>query len=137
VSPPDPWKLPVIMVLGIFVGLGMHVLYIANAASYLSDDPEACVNCHVMNPQFATWQRGSHGRVATCNDCHVPHDNIAHTYYFKAQDGLRHSTMFTFRLGAAGDSNKGCRKRSGPTELHPMSRRPDPPGGPAFTAPFR
>jgi cytochrome c nitrite reductase small subunit len=51
-----------------------------------------------MRPQYATWQRGSHGRVATCNDCHVPHDNIFKTYAFKAMDGTRHSWMFTFRL---------------------------------------
>lgn len=96
--PPDNWKLPVIILLGIFVGLGIYVVYISNAVSYLSDDPKTCVNCHVMNPQYATWERGSHGRVATCNDCHVPQDNIFHKYLFKAQDGLRHATIFTLRL---------------------------------------
>lgn len=96
--PPDQWRLPVIVVVGIFTGLGLHVLYTSNAVSYLSDDPRTCVNCHVMNPQYATWQRGSHGRVATCNDCHVPQDHFVRTYLFKANDGLRHATMFTFRL---------------------------------------
>jgi cytochrome c nitrite reductase small subunit len=96
--PPDEWTLPVIVVGGIFVGLGLHVLYISNAVSYLSDDPRTCVNCHVMNPQFATWRTGSHGRVATCNDCHVPQDHFVRTYLFKANDGLRHAFMFTFRL---------------------------------------
>ncbi len=74
------------------------VFKISNAVSYLSDDPKACVNCHIMSPQYATWERGSHGRVTVCNDCHVPQDNIISKYYFKASDGLRHSTMFTFRL---------------------------------------
>ena len=71
---------------------------IGNATSYLSDKPETCVNCHVMNPQYATWERSSHGRVTVCNDCHVPQDNIVSKYFFKASDGLRHSFMFTFRL---------------------------------------
>ncbi len=97
-SPPPEWKVRVIITLGVLVGLVMAILHIANATSYLSDDPRACINCHVMNPQFASWQRGSHARVAGCNDCHVPHDNIVRKYYFKATDGLRHSTMFTFRL---------------------------------------
>ncbi|KAF0159470.1 MAG: cytochrome c nitrite reductase membrane subunit NrfH [Ignavibacteria bacterium] len=95
--PPDKWKMPVIILLGIFFGLGFYVIYISNAASYLSDDPKTCVNCHVMYPQYATWERGSHGRVATCNDCHVPQDNLINKYLFKANDGLRHATYFTMR----------------------------------------
>ncbi len=96
--PPPQWRLPVILLLGVLGGLGVLTLYISNAVSYMSDDPLACVNCHVMTPQYATWQHGSHGRVTTCNDCHVPHDNVFRTYAFKASDGLRHATMFTLRL---------------------------------------
>jgi cytochrome c nitrite reductase small subunit len=96
--PPPNWQLPVLILFGIFVGLGMYILYISNAVSYLSDKPETCVNCHVMAPQFATWQRSSHGRVTNCNDCHVPHDNFVRKYAFKAMDGLRHATMFTLRM---------------------------------------
>jgi len=96
--PPPKWRLSVIIILGVFVGLGVVALRISNATSYLSDDPEACINCHVMIPQYATWKNSSHGRVATCNDCHVPQDNIFSKYAFKAGDGLRHSYMFTFRL---------------------------------------
>lgn len=98
ILPPDKWKFPVIILLGIFIGLALTVLKISNAVSYLSDDPKACVNCHIMSPQYATWERGSHGRVTVCNDCHVPQDNFVNKYYFKAKDGLRHATMFTFRL---------------------------------------
>lgn len=96
--PPPQWRLPVIVVLGVLAGLLMLVLHLGKATSYLSDNPATCVNCHVMAPQFATWQNSSHARVATCNDCHVPQDNIFNSYFFKASDGLRHSYMFTFRL---------------------------------------
>lgn len=97
-TPPPQWRFPVIILVGIFFGLGFYILYISNAVSYLSDDPRACINCHVMTPEYATWERGSHGRnVATCNDCHVPQDNIFRKLYFKAQDGLRHATIFTLR----------------------------------------
>ena len=97
-APPPEWQLPVIVLLGILTGLGSLALYISNAGSYLSDEPEACMNCHVMASEYATWQRGSHARAAVCNDCHVPHENFVKKYAFKARDGLRHATMFTFRL---------------------------------------
>jgi cytochrome c nitrite reductase small subunit len=98
VFPPGRWRLPVVIMLGILTGLVFLIVQISNAPSYLSDKPETCMNCHVMTPQYATWQRGSHGRVTVCNDCHVPHDNIFNKYRFKMQDGLRHSFIFTFRM---------------------------------------
>ena len=98
ILPPPNWRFSVIVALGIIVGLGIHILNMSNAVSYLSDDPTTCVNCHVMYPEYATWERGSHGRVTTCNDCHVPQDNVIRKYMFKASDGLRHATMFTFRM---------------------------------------
>ena len=98
VRPPTRWRLPVVLAAGAFVGLGLVAFHVGNATSYLSDDPKACMNCHVMAPQYATWERGSHARVAVCNDCHVPHDNPVRKYAFKAMDGTRHSFMFTFRM---------------------------------------
>ncbi|HVO73090.1 MAG TPA: cytochrome c nitrite reductase small subunit [Ignavibacteriaceae bacterium] len=96
--PPPKWRIPVIIALGTFSGLLLLILRISNAFSYLSDDPRACINCHVMTTEYASWQRSSHARVATCNDCHVPHSNPLSKYAFKANDGLRHAFMFTFRL---------------------------------------
>ena len=86
------------VLLGVMFGMFMYVFYISNAYSYLSDDPKACVNCHIMAPEYATWFHSSHGRATTCNDCHVPHDNVARKYYFKAMDGMRHASMYSLRL---------------------------------------
>ena len=97
-KPPNAWKVSVIIISGVLTGLVLWVMYVGNAVSYLSDKPETCINCHVMNPQYASWRVSSHANVATCNDCHVPQDNVFRKYMFKASDGLRHSTMFTFRL---------------------------------------
>ena len=97
-TPPEKWRTPVAIMIGILVGLVCFLIYISNAVSYLSDEPETCINCHVMNPQYATWQYSSHREVATCNDCHVPHNNVFNKYYFKAKDGMRHAYMFTLRL---------------------------------------
>jgi cytochrome c nitrite reductase small subunit len=96
--PPDRWKIPVIIILGILTGLGLFIFKISKAHSYLSDSPTTCVNCHIMAPQYTTWNHSSHREQATCNDCHVPHNNIFSHYFFKAKDGSRHSYMFALRL---------------------------------------
>ncbi|TVQ84094.1 MAG: cytochrome c nitrite reductase small subunit [Bacteroidetes bacterium] len=96
-KPPLNWKLSVIILMGIFTGIFFLVLHLSMAASYLSDEPKTCINCHVMYPQYASWTKGSHGRVATCSDCHVPQDNFFRKYWTKATDGLWHATVFTMR----------------------------------------
>jgi cytochrome c nitrite reductase small subunit len=95
---PRKWQTTIYILAGLAAGLGLFIARISNAASYLSDAPQTCINCHVMTDAYASWQQGSHGRVAICNDCHVPHINPAAKYAFKASDGLKHSYVYTFRL---------------------------------------
>ena len=93
-------QIGVYSLVGAGVGLAVLLARIANATSYLSDlsdDPQTCINCHVMTDAYASWQRGSHGRVAVCIDCHVPHSSIVAKYAYKARDGLKHSYVFTTR----------------------------------------
>jgi cytochrome c nitrite reductase small subunit len=80
---------------GIIIGMALLLVRISNAVSYLSDEPETCINCHVMTDAYASWKRGSHGRAAVCTDCHVPHGNIVAKYAFKGYDGMKHSYVFT------------------------------------------
>ncbi len=94
---PEKLRLPMSILLGIIVGLFAYLFIISNAVSYVSDEPTTCINCHVMEPQYASWFHSSHRENANCNDCHVPHNNFVSKYYFKAADGLRHSTVFTLR----------------------------------------
>lgn len=84
------------LVLGAGVGMGSYTFKYAEGGSYFSNDPKACVNCHVMREPYDGWQKASHHAVATCNDCHVPHDFIA-KYIAKAEDGFWHSKGFTFQ----------------------------------------
>jgi cytochrome c nitrite reductase small subunit len=95
--PPKKWRLPVMILTSLMVGLIFFLMHVSKAHSYLSDKPETCTNCHIMAPQYATWNHSSHRGIAHCNDCHVPHNNIFNKYYFKAKDGLRHATIFTLR----------------------------------------
>lgn len=92
-----PVRIALMAALGALIGVGVFLVRASEAASYLSDDPKACINCHIMFPQYATWQHSSHASVANCNDCHVPHHNILAKYYYKAKDGSRHSALFTLR----------------------------------------
>jgi len=84
------------VVIGVLIGAGGHTFVTANGAAYLSNDPEACINCHVMREHFDAWQHSSHQRVAVCNDCHVPQDTIG-KYFAKAEHGWRHSKAFTLQ----------------------------------------
>ncbi len=97
VLPPDGWRAQVIILLGVICGMSVYLFYVAKAQSYLSDSPQTCVNCHIMAPQYATWSHSSHRNYTNCNECHVPQNNIISHYFFKAKDGLRHSTIFTLR----------------------------------------
>lgn len=80
---------------GVLAGAGSYTVYTAEAASYLSNDPRTCVNCHVMREHYDGWQKASHHAVATCNDCHVPQEFVP-KYWSKLKNGYRHSKGFTF-----------------------------------------
>ncbi len=79
---------------GIF-GLGGFTFNYAAGFSYISDDPSACNNCHVMRDQYDGWNRAPHHAVAVCNDCHTPHDSLVAKYAVKAINGFNHSKAFT------------------------------------------
>jgi cytochrome c nitrite reductase small subunit len=96
--PEGKWRIPIVILWSVFFGMGLFVMKVSNAFSYLSDDPKACINCHIMTAEYSTWMHGSHGRDTKCVDCHIPHENVVLKYLFKANDGLRHATMFTLRL---------------------------------------
>jgi cytochrome c nitrite reductase small subunit len=80
--------------VGVLLGLGSYTFLYAKGYSYLTNDPRACANCHVMREQFDGWAKSSHGSVAVCNDCHTPH-GIIPKYLTKALNGFWHSFYFT------------------------------------------
>ena len=80
--------------LGLLGGLGGYTLRYAQGFSYLSTDPKACVNCHIMQREYDGWQKASHHTAAVCVDCHLPHDFVA-KYWTKAENGYRHGRLFT------------------------------------------
>ena len=80
--------------MGLAAGIGGYTFFYAHGTSYLTNDPAACTNCHVMNDQFGAWTKSSHRAVATCNDCHTPHGLVG-KYTTKGLNGFWHSFYFT------------------------------------------
>lgn len=82
------------VLFGAGAGLGLFTFAYARGFSYMTDDPAACANCHVMQDHFDGWLKSSHRAVAVCNDCHTPPGFWA-KYYTKALNGWNHSRAFT------------------------------------------
>lgn len=80
--------------LGVLGGLGAFTFGYGEGAAYLSNDPSACANCHVMQGHYEAWLKSSHRNVATCNDCHLPHHPIG-KWITKGDNGFFHSLAFT------------------------------------------
>ncbi|HUE96740.1 MAG TPA: cytochrome c nitrite reductase small subunit [Longimicrobiaceae bacterium] len=82
------------VLLGMSFGIGAFTFGYGKGFSYLVNDPQACTNCHVMDDHFDAWLKSSHSSVATCNDCHLPHDPVG-KWVTKADNGFFHSLAFT------------------------------------------
>jgi len=82
--------------IAIPAGIGAFTFVYAKGFSYLSTDPRACVNCHVMNLQYDAWLKSGHRHVASCVECHLPHAGLA-KWIAKADHGFRHSAAFTLQ----------------------------------------
>jgi cytochrome c nitrite reductase small subunit len=87
------WLLLAVLI-GVAAGVGGYTLVYANGFSYMSSDPKVCINCHIMQPQYDSWQKSSHHAVAGCVDCHLPHGFVG-KWAAKALNGYNHSAAFT------------------------------------------
>jgi cytochrome c nitrite reductase small subunit len=81
---------------GVLLGIGGVAFDYAEGLSYLSTEPAACTNCHIMLPQYEGWLKASHHTVATCADCHLP-AHFPDRYLVKAANGWSHSKAFTLQ----------------------------------------
>ncbi len=88
--------LAIAALVGVLIGLGAFTFTYAEGASYLSNNPEACANCHIMWDQYDSWTASSHSHVARCVDCHLPHPTVP-KWISKAENGWFHSVGFTLQ----------------------------------------
>ena len=88
--------LPVITAstLGMLLAVGGYTFIYAKGYSYVTNDPAACANCHIMENHYRAWMKSSHRAVAVCNDCHTP-PGLLPNYTVKAINGFNHSLAFT------------------------------------------
>lgn len=86
----------IVVCLGVAIGVGGYAFVYAAGTSYLSSDPAACANCHIMQSQYDSWQKASHHTAATCVDCHLPAHGLA-KWWAKGVNGYHHSKGFTLQ----------------------------------------
>jgi len=98
------------VLLGVMLGMGLFTFGYGGGASYLSNNPTSCANCHIMQDHYDAWLNSSHHHVAACNDCHLPHDKFG-KWVTKADNGFFHSLAFT-----TGDFYE-------PIQIKPRNRR--------------
>jgi len=82
------------VLFGVMAGVGAYTFVYAKGYSYMTNDPRACANCHIMRDHYDAWTRASHRAVAVCNDCHTP-PGFVPKYVTKARNGFWHSFYFT------------------------------------------
>ena len=70
-TPANVLRALAIFVVGSLFGVGVFTFGYAKGASYLSNDPATCINCH------------------------APHDNVVHKWLVKGENGFWHALKFT------------------------------------------
>ena len=119
-------KVGLLILGGVMVGLGGLFMYLLRAHTYIADNPSACVNCHIMTPYYASWSHSSHGRDATCNDCHVPHSSLVAKYGFKAMDGMKHVAYFVTHSERQSHYGRRYERPGDHEQLHPLPHPAQP-----------
>jgi cytochrome c nitrite reductase small subunit len=88
------YSIAVSIAIGLAAGIGSYTFIYARGYSYMTNDPDACANCHIMREYYDGWLKSSHRSVAVCNDCHTPPGFIS-KYLTKVSNGFWHSVAFT------------------------------------------
>lgn len=88
-----------LLIIGILVFLAALGIFAwaSDAPAYLGHEPETCNNCHVMDSQYENWFHAPHRTWATCADCHIPHDNFVHYWFYKGKSGMKDVYSFVTR----------------------------------------
>lgn len=82
-----------LFVVAIIVGIFLSLLTVKTMA--YTDSPGFCKSCHTMESVYTSFVDSTHSDLS-CNNCHLPHDNVAHKLFFKGRAGLTHVSYNTF-----------------------------------------
>ena len=50
-------SLAIAIALGVLIGIGGYTFVYAKGYSYLTNDPAACANCHIMDNHYRAWMK--------------------------------------------------------------------------------
>lgn len=74
--------------------LGLFLMFGPPKLLARSSQPDFCVKCHVMEGEYEAWMHAGAHRRKKCVDCHLPNENGAVHYTWKAVDGLKDMVVF-------------------------------------------
>ena len=81
--------------------LGYFLLFGPPQLLAKSESPAFCASCHVMKPQYTAYLHNGAHRRFRCVECHLPNENPAIHYIWKAIDGMK--DIFVFHTGTVPD----------------------------------
>lgn len=76
-----------LLLIAVLAGIFISLATVKTMA--YTDSPGFCNSCHTMNHVYTTFNDSTHEKLA-CNDCHLPHENIAKKLFFKGRAGMTH-----------------------------------------------
>lgn len=85
----------------LFISLWFFIIVIAFSGLFFkrlivyTESPQFCIKCHSMQEQYDAWKHSVHKNFK-CIDCHLPNDNLANHYLWKAIDGTKDLVSQTF-----------------------------------------
>ena len=79
--------------IGLAVGVGAYTFAYARGYSYMTDNAEVCVNCHVMQEQYSGWLKSP--SIGSCLQRLPYPPGLVGKYTTKARNGFWHSYYFT------------------------------------------
>ncbi len=90
-------RVSLLILLAVVIVGGAFVTFVRPGLYAISESPEFCGSCHVLQMEYEAWfHSGAHRRIK-CVDCHLPNDNEARHLFWKAIDGM--SDAFAFHTG--------------------------------------
>jgi cytochrome c nitrite reductase small subunit len=70
------------------------VLFGKQDSQGISDASSYCIRCHVMQSEYEAWVHSGAHRRKECVACHLPNENQAVHYLWKAIDGMKDLIVF-------------------------------------------
>ncbi|WP_316571023.1 NapC/NirT family cytochrome c [Neobacillus sp. YIM B06451] len=84
----------ILIFAALFAGIVLSAVTMKTLA--YTDSPNFCQSCHIMDSAYGSFTDSTHSTLS-CNDCHLPHDNVAKKLVFKGKAGMGH--MYFNTLG--------------------------------------